>query len=268
MKMLQAQSYTTTATNPISVPNHSFITPKKSISPRRVARTFSSNLPQSSFTRSLPELVQPTPKLKSLPSPPPQRSPPPAVELPARVYVGYSVYKGKAVLTVAPRPPEFTSLDSGAFKISREGCLLLQFAPSAGPLQYDWNRKQVFSLSVEEIGSLINLGAKESCEFFHDPLKRKSGEGKRSKVLKVEPLHDGSGHMFNLSVQNKAENINENILIPVSKAEFAVFNSLFNFITPCLLGWNAFGSSIKPEVNIASQEKKTKNGLDRAISAI
>ncbi|XP_058772416.1 single-stranded DNA-binding protein WHY1, chloroplastic-like isoform X2 [Vicia villosa] len=189
MKMLQAQSYTTTATNPISVPNHSFITPKKSISPRRVARTFSSNLPQSSFTRSLPELVQPTPKLKSLPSPPPQRSPPPAVELPARVYVGYSVYKGKAVLTVAPRPPEFTSLDSGAFKISREGCLLLQFAPSAGPLQYDWNRKQVFSLSVEEIGSLINLGAKESCEFFHDPLKRKrcSKQGREHKRKHLDP---------------------------------------------------------------------------------
>jgi hypothetical protein len=32
-------------------------------------------------------------------------------ELPLRVYVGRSVYKGKAVLTVSPVPPEFTSLD-------------------------------------------------------------------------------------------------------------------------------------------------------------
>ena len=31
--------------------------------------------------------------------------------LPQRVYVGHSVYKGKAALSVAPTPPEFTALD-------------------------------------------------------------------------------------------------------------------------------------------------------------
>lgn len=31
--------------------------------------------------------------------------------LPARFYVGHSVYKGKAALTVDPRAPEFVSLD-------------------------------------------------------------------------------------------------------------------------------------------------------------
>ncbi|KAI9121275.1 hypothetical protein K1719_008308 [Acacia pycnantha] len=33
--------------------------------------------------------------------------------LPPRVYVGHSVYKGKAALTVTPRPPEFASLEVG-----------------------------------------------------------------------------------------------------------------------------------------------------------
>ncbi|MBA0782842.1 hypothetical protein Gotri_000665, partial [Gossypium trilobum] len=93
--------------------------------------------------------------------------------LPARFYVGHSIYKGKAALTVEPRAPEFVPLDSGAFKISREGFVLLQFAPAAGVRQYDWSRKQVFSLSVTEIGTLISLGMRESCEFFHDPFKGK-----------------------------------------------------------------------------------------------
>lgn len=31
--------------------------------------------------------------------------------LPPRVYVGYSIYKGKAALTLTPRPPEFVPLD-------------------------------------------------------------------------------------------------------------------------------------------------------------
>lgn len=30
---------------------------------------------------------------------------------PTRVYVGHSIYKGKAALTVEPRGPEFVSLD-------------------------------------------------------------------------------------------------------------------------------------------------------------
>lgn len=93
--------------------------------------------------------------------------------LPPRFFVGHSIYKGKAALTVEPRAPEFVALDSGAFKLSKEGFVLLQFAPAAGVRQYDWSRKQVFSLSVTEIGTLVSLGTRESCEFFHDPFKGK-----------------------------------------------------------------------------------------------
>ncbi|KAM5567129.1 single-stranded DNA-binding protein WHY1, chloroplastic-like [Rosa sericea] len=175
------------------------------------------------------------------------QSPAGATAVPARFYVGHSIYKGKAALTVEPKAPEFTALDSGAFKMSREGFVLLQFAPAAGVRVYDWSRKQVFSLSVTEIGSIVSLGARESCEFFHDPFKGKSEEGKVRKVLKVEPLPDGSGRFFNLSVQNKLINLDENIYIPVTRAEFAVLNSAFNYILPYLIGWHAYANSIKPE---------------------
>ncbi|GKE11353.1 single-stranded DNA-binding protein WHY1, chloroplastic-like protein, partial [Tanacetum coccineum] len=59
-----------------------------------------------------------------------------------KVFIGHSIYKGKAALTVEPRPPEFAPLDSGAFKLTKEGFILLQFAPAAGVRQYDWSRKQ------------------------------------------------------------------------------------------------------------------------------
>lgn len=167
--------------------------------------------------------------------------------LPTRYFVGHSIYKGKAALTVEPRAPEFTPLNSGAFKVSKEGFVLLQFAPAAGVRQYDWSRKQVFSLSVSEIGTLMSLGARDSCELFHDPNKGRSDEGKVRKVLKVEPLPDGSGHFFNLSVQNKILNVDESIYIPITKAEYAILISAFNFILPYLLGWHAFANSIKPD---------------------
>lgn len=38
-------------------------------------------------------------------------------------------------------------IQSGAFKLTKEGFLLLQFAPAAGVRQYDWSRKQVWFLS-------------------------------------------------------------------------------------------------------------------------
>ncbi|KAJ4960006.1 hypothetical protein NE237_019916 [Protea cynaroides] len=182
--------------------------------------------------------------------------------LPPRVFVGHSIYKGKAALTVEPKAPEFTPLDSGSFKLSREGFVLLQFAPAAGVRQYDWTRKQVFSLSVTEIGTLINLGVKDSCEFFHDPFKGKSDEGKVRKILKAEPLPDGSGHFFNLSVQNKISNVDENIYIPITKAEFTVLVSAFNFILPYLLGWHAFVNSIKPDDPARINNATTRYGAD------
>nr|XP_043607456.1 single-stranded DNA-binding protein WHY1, chloroplastic-like [Erigeron canadensis] len=179
-----------------------------------------------------------------------------------KVFIGHSIYKGKAALTVEPRPPEFAPLDSGAFKLTKEGFVLLQFAPAAGVRQYDWSRKQVFSLSVTEIGSLISLGARDSCEFFHDPFKGKSDEGRVRKVLKVEPLPDGSGHFFNLSVQNKLINMDESIYIPVTKAEFAILVAAFNFAVPYLLGWHTFVNSIRPEDTTRFNNANPRSGAD------
>ncbi|CAL2231642.1 unnamed protein product [Prunus armeniaca] len=196
------------------------------------------------------------------PSPPAPQTPAGGTGLPPRFFVGHSIYKGKAALTVEPKAPEFTALDSGAFKLSREGFVLLQFAPAAGVRVYDWSRKQVFSLSVTEIGSLVCLGSKESIEFFHDPFKGKSDEGKVRKVLKVEPLPDGSGHFFNLSVQNKLINLDESVYIPITRAEFAVLKSAFNFILPYILGWHAYANSIKPEDSSRMNNSSSRYGGD------
>ncbi|CAL9122219.1 single-stranded DNA-binding protein WHY1, chloroplastic-like [Musa acuminata AAA Group] len=183
-------------------------------------------------------------------------SQPPGAQ-PSRVFVGYSIYKGKAALTVEPRAPEFAPLDSGAYKVSKEGFILLQFAPAGATRQYDWSRKQVFSLSVVEVGHLMSLGAKDSCEFFHDPFKGRSDEGKVRKVLKAEPLPDGTGHFFNLSVQNRLLNVDESIYIPITKAEFSILNSAFNFVIPYLLGWHTFANAIKPEDSFRSNNARS-----------
>lgn len=44
------------------------------------------------------------------------------VGLGAKVFVGYSIYKGKAALTVEPRPPEFVPLDVCLIALSLPTC--------------------------------------------------------------------------------------------------------------------------------------------------
>ncbi|KAH1058341.1 hypothetical protein GYH30_002762 [Glycine max] len=85
------------------------------------------------------------------------------------------------------------------------------------------------------------------------------------KVLKVEPLLDATGHLFSLSVLKKPANmegIQESIFLPVTRADLEVLRSLFNYIMPYLLGWNAFGNSIKPEVYSQVNSTNPRYGAD------
>ncbi|KOM29628.1 hypothetical protein LR48_Vigan730s000100 [Vigna angularis] len=101
------------------------------------------------------------------------------------------------------------------------------------------------------MGTLISLGAMESWEFSRETAKAKSNGIEVRKVLKMEPLLDATGHSFSLSVYKKPANmeeIEENIYLPIRRAQLAVLRSIFNYIVPYLLGWSAFASTIKAEV--------------------
>ncbi|KAH9607857.1 hypothetical protein KSS87_008657 [Heliosperma pusillum] len=202
---------------------------------------------------------QSTPRFS--PSSSPTNSPPSSGSSP-KVFVGHSVYKGKAALTVDPRAPEFLPLDSGALKLSREGYVLLQFAPAAGVRQYDWSRKQVFSLSVTEMGTLISLGARDSCEFFHDPNKGKSARGSVCSPVKFVIVVMQCLHYVHQGVQNKLINVDESIYIPITKGEFAVLISGFNYILPYLMGWHAYAESLRPEDMIRANNTRGTGTVD------
>ncbi|XP_068468332.1 single-stranded DNA-binding protein WHY1, chloroplastic-like isoform X2 [Phaseolus vulgaris] len=202
----------------LSLPFRSFVPPKFIVP---LNRNFSFIFPTSLSVRcNHSNLVEPFPPL-------PQN--PPVTKFPLRVYADYSVYTSKGVLTLAPKPPGFESKASGAFGVSREGYMLLQFAPSVGTEEsiYDWNQKQVFSLSVSEMGTVISLGEKDSWEFSRKSAKPNSNGIEVRKVLKVEPLVDATGHSFSLSVYKKPatmEEIEENIYLPVTRAHLAVLS--------------------------------------------
>ncbi|EHA8590278.1 single-stranded DNA-binding protein WHY1, chloroplastic [Cocos nucifera] len=193
---------------------------------------------------------------------------PPGVQS-SRVFVGYSIYKGKAALTVEPKAPEFTPLDSGAFKLSKEGFILLQFAPAAAVRQYDWNRKQVvlnlflllievFSLSVPEIGTLMALSEKDSCFVISGMQKVKLWMIVFRNITIACQLH----FYMHIGVQNRLLNVDESIYIPITKAEFAILNSAFN-APPLLLIINVIINLIVAVIYVSFQRYHVFFCLDR-----
>ncbi|KAM0061634.1 putative transcription factor ssDNA-binding-TF family [Helianthus debilis subsp. tardiflorus] len=101
---------------------------------------------------------------------------------------------------------------------------MLTFRPAIGERKYDSEKKQLFALSVTEVGSFISLGPGDSCEFFHDPSIQSRDAGQVRKSLSVKPHADG--------VTNNISKITERFTVPVTTAEFAVMRSAFSV---CLL---------------------------------
>ncbi|KAL3513316.1 hypothetical protein ACH5RR_026033 [Cinchona calisaya] len=157
-----------------------------------------------------------------------------------KIFASYSVYKGKAALSASPRLPTLSKLDSGGVKVDRKGSIMLTFWPAVSERKYDWEKKQHFALSATEVGSMINLGPQDSCEFFHDPAMLSSNAGKVRKSLSIKPHSDGSGYFFSLNVVNNILKTNERLVVPVTSAEFAVMRTAFSFALPRIMGWDHY----------------------------
>ncbi|XP_038891064.1 single-stranded DNA-binding protein WHY2, mitochondrial [Benincasa hispida] len=155
-----------------------------------------------------------------------------------RVYAAYSVYKGKAGLSMMPCLPTFTKLESGCLVIGRRGSIMLTFFPAIGERKYDWTKKQLFALSPTEVGTLISLGPRDSCEFFHDPGMLSSSAGQVRKSLTIKAHADGNGYFISLNVVNNSENTKNFLSVPFTAGEFSVMKTACSFVLPHILGWD------------------------------
>ncbi|KAK3152174.1 hypothetical protein QOZ80_2BG0155430 [Eleusine coracana subsp. coracana] len=153
-------------------------------------------------------------------------------------FASYTVFKGKAALSVHPILPSFSKLESGGARVSRNGSVMLTFFPAVGQRKYDYTKKQLFALSPTEVGSLISLGPAESCEFFHDPSMKSSHEGQVKKSLSLTPLGSDSGYFVNLTVLNNVQKTTDRLSVPITKGEFAVLRTTLSYALPHIMGWD------------------------------
>ncbi|MBA0710202.1 hypothetical protein Golax_025191, partial [Gossypium laxum] len=146
-----------------------------------------------------------------------------------RVFAPYTIYKGKASVSISPVLPTFVKLDSdnGGLKVNRGGSIMLTFCPAIGERKYDWEQRQKFALSPTEVGSLISMGAHDASEFYHDPSMKSSNAGQVSKKLCIKAFDGGNGYMISLSKYS--------VLIAFFVLNFnvALFQSNFTFCCCC-----------------------------------
>nr|GEZ58254.1 single-stranded DNA-bindnig protein WHY2, mitochondrial [Tanacetum cinerariifolium] len=112
----------------------------------------------------------------------------------------------------------------------RRGSIMLTFRPAIGERKYDSEKKQLFALSVMEVGSFISMGPGDTREFFHDPAIQSSAAGQVRKSLSIKPIADG--YFISLSVANNILKTNERFTVPVTTAEFAVMREAFSRLEP------------------------------------
>uniref|UniRef100_A0A0D3F0Y8 WHY domain class transcription factor n=1 Tax=Oryza barthii TaxID=65489 RepID=A0A0D3F0Y8_9ORYZ len=185
----------------------------------------------------------------------PASSPPPPENTSGRKFASYTVFKGKAALSMQPILPSFSKLESGGSRVNKNGSVMLTFFPAVGQRKYDYSKKQLFALSPTEVGSLISLGPAESCEFFHDPSMKSSHEGQVKKSLSVTPLGNDSGYFLNITVLNNLQKTTERLSLPISKAEFTVMRTALSFALPHILGWDQALTNHQPSPSPASKPR-------------
>lgn len=102
------------------------------------------------------------------------------------VFASYVIYKGKGAVSIKGIPPTLSVINQSFSRtVTREGGLLLEFAPVLGPREYDWSKKLTFLCDVSELGSLIATEKEgATAEFIHDPSIGGDNQGQIIKKLK------------------------------------------------------------------------------------
>jgi hypothetical protein len=137
----------------------------------------------------------------------------------------FNIYKRSAAAQFTLLPPRRD--DNG--RISKNGAVLLEMAPSSGVTTYDWrNKKVTFAFSINDL-----------CLFFDDPNTDKWGSffhvndqtNKKLVFSHGEGKYTGT-YMLSLSAGD------ERVSVSLTGGEFNVLGRLFSAAIPSLLGWD------------------------------
>jgi len=187
-----------------------------------------------------------------------------------------TLYRTKSALDfkpIAASRESFTTKDGlEATQVSRQGTLLLRFAPanqgSEGSGKFAWNDSIMIGLTPLELGSLlIDIPEGKGLTFYRDTnmsgkLRGDSTGGDNNsmgsgvkKWFSVSHTEQRNGYWFNMEEENHGQN--KKVSLVVSHAEMAFLKVLTSAILPNLVGWDQLGSSVSSSSD--NQSRSSEN---------
>lgn len=118
----------------------------------------------------------------------------------------------------------------------REGAIFIDVANSTGSNIYDWEKKTIFALSVNDMGKvLLGLRNGTGVKLLHDPGAQSEKAGQITKTLSFDEVTE-KGSLFNMYEKNKSGE-EKKFMIPLSADEISIIGTLISHAIPLALGW-------------------------------
>ena len=137
----------------------------------------------------------------------------------------FNIYKRSAAAQFSIINPK---VDSNG-RISRNGAILLEMAPSKGEKSYDWReQKLTFAFGINDITQFFDdPNSSKWGSFFH----QNDGTNKKLTISHGEGRYEGT-FMMTLSSGD------DRVSVSLSGGEFQVLGRLFTAALPKILGWS------------------------------
>ena len=138
----------------------------------------------------------------------------------------FNIYKKSAAAQFSLLPPRRD--ENG--RVSKNGAVLVEMAPSIGDKAYDWKAKKL----------TFAFGVNDLVQFFDDPSSPKwgnflhdnDGQIKKLTISPGEGKYEGTYMMGISSGENR-------VSVSLSGGEFQAMGRLFSFALPKILGWDS-----------------------------
>lgn len=141
-------------------------------------------------------------------------------------YTGsFTIYKGKGAAQFSLIRP--TRDEKG--RVTRNGAVFLEAAPSNGKQSWDWEQKITFAIGLPDICTIMD-NPDSPKKLYHE----KDGHVKTIEFL---PGSDNWKGTFLLNLYEKDGDISKKVSVPVSGGEYAVLLRMMLSVAPLMVGW-------------------------------
>ncbi len=119
----------------------------------------------------------------------------------------------------------------------REGAVFLQATSAVEKNVYDWDKKIIFALSIQDMGAVNHcLLTGQEAKLMHDPGAKSDSQGAVKKYLTIQsPNGTAEGCIVTLSQTSGGETRRHTV--PMTGAEVIVLRSLLQAAMARALGW-------------------------------